>query len=81
MLRNCDLEDRKVNCEYFEKDGLCASYVDYSEVKTARELNCKNDKKMTCCYLCSRQNTCDISCNYLVKPEKIQISARQLTIK
>ena len=59
----------KISCQYLEKDS-CAAVVDNEEVKTARQEDCKNDLETACCYLCSFQNECPISCDYLKSPKK-----------
>jgi hypothetical protein len=60
----------KINCQYLEK-GSCASVVNNEEVKAARQADCKNDLETACCYLCSFQNECPISCDYLEPPKKV----------
>jgi hypothetical protein len=37
--------------------------------KTARQLNCQNQEKTACCYLCTNKKICQINCKYLGNAE------------
>ena len=54
----------KVKCEFL-KDGDCTSIMANDEAKEVRKISCSNDNEQACCYLCSRYQGCEISCNFL----------------
>ena len=54
----------KVKCEFL-KDGNCASILENDEAKEVRKISCNNDNEKACCYLCTRYQGCEISCNFL----------------
>ncbi len=49
-------------CEYFA-DRQCKALVKEGAMK--RDEACLNANRASCCYTCSRKNSCDISCDYL----------------
>ena len=59
------MKEKKNDCQYFKNGNLCAAVLENEEAKAARRLTCENDEETACCYLCSFQKTCDISCRYL----------------
>ncbi len=54
-------------CEYLTIDKLCTAVLESEKAKAKRCANCRNDEKLSCCYLCSFKPECAISCNYLGK--------------
>jgi hypothetical protein len=54
----------KVKCEFL-KDGDCASIASNDEAKEVRKISCSNDNEQACCYLCSRYQGCEISCDFI----------------
>ena len=53
-------------CEFFA-DGQCKALVKEGTMK--RDEACLNANRASCCYRCSRKDSCDISCDYLDDPE------------
>jgi predicted nucleic-acid-binding Zn-ribbon protein len=49
-------------CEFFA-DGQCKALV--KEGTMTRDEACLNANRASCCYECSRKDSCDISCDYL----------------
>ncbi len=49
-------------CEFFA-EGQCKALVKEETMK--RDEACLNANKASCCYTCSRKDSCDISCDYL----------------
>jgi len=62
-------EKKVVLCEYPVDNRLCRSIIVGEEGKIVRKESCINKSKNTCCYLCPHQESCEIGCTYLVKPE------------
>jgi len=50
------------DCEYFDT-GQCKALV--SEGAIVRDESCLNQNKSSCCYRCSRRDSCDVSCDHL----------------
>jgi hypothetical protein len=65
----------KVICEFL-RDGNCFSVMVNDEAKEGRIISCSNSNVQACCYLCTRSQGCEISCNVLVdnksEPRNIQ---------
>jgi hypothetical protein len=59
-----------VNCEFLVNNQFCKSTTENEEGKAARERDCLQAVKNMCCYLCSQQESCEISCVYLDHREK-----------
>ncbi len=53
-------------CEYFD-NGQCGALV--KEGTMSRDESCLNVNRSSCCYRCSRKDSCEISCDYLDDPE------------
>jgi RNase P subunit RPR2 len=49
-------------CEFFA-EGQCKALVKEETMK--RDEACLNANKASCCYTCSRKDSCEISCDYL----------------
>jgi len=56
-------------CEYLIDNFYCKAIDDISEGTAIRKKWCTRIPKNSCCYLCSRQDSCEISCNHLDKGE------------
>ena len=54
----------KVECDFL-KDRSCMSIIENDEAKEVRKISCNNDNEKACCYLCTRYQGCEISCNFL----------------
>jgi len=63
------LSDLANCCEYLTIEKLCSAISESEKAKANRQLRCRNDEKMTCCYLCLSSRECAISCKYLGKNE------------
>jgi len=55
-----------VDCEFLVDNRFCKA-VESEEGHSTRENSCANKSKNSCCYLCSNQDFCETSCNYLGK--------------
>jgi hypothetical protein len=55
-----------INCKYLMDNRLCKSVTEEPEV---RNEVCTNKPKNYCCYLCLKQEKCDISCQFLDSKE------------
>ncbi len=60
-------------CEYFFDHEFCNAVTKDREENLIRQMRrdryCENERRDLCCYLCSFQKSCTISCNYLLKPQ------------
>jgi hypothetical protein len=65
------ISNLKVKCEYLLDNRLCESLTDDQEGQALRRETCVNPSRNTCCYLCDDQKTCEISCDYLGKPDDV----------
>ena len=59
------MSDLAVCCEYLTSEKLCSAVSDSEKAKAARQVRCKNDEKMTCCYICLSRRECAINCRFL----------------
>ena len=68
-----------VCCEYLTSEKLCSAVSDSEKAKAARQVRCKNDEKMTCCYICLFRRECAINCRFLgnIENESQQIGAEK----
>lgn len=70
------------SCEYLTSEKLCLAVSENEKAKTSRQVRCKNEEKMTCCYLCMFVMDCATPCRFLggaenqpqIEPEKAQIN-------
>jgi len=53
-------------CEFFD-NGQCKALV--KEGAMSRDESCLNSNRSSCCYQCSRKDSCEISCDYLDDPK------------
>jgi len=63
-------EKRNVVCEYLVNGRFCGALTEEGEGKQVRSESCTNKAKDSCCYLCSDQESCEISCAYLDTTEE-----------
>jgi len=61
------LADIEVSCEYLTIEKTCTAVSESEKAQAARQRRCANDEKMSCCYLCSLKQKCELSCSYLGK--------------
>jgi hypothetical protein len=57
------------SCEYLTSEKLCLAVSDSEKAKASRQVRCKNEEKMTCCYLCMFVLDCATPCRFLGNPE------------
>jgi hypothetical protein len=77
---DCAMKEGQIDCEYRTKENSCNAVLNNEEAKLARQVSCENDVETTCCYFCTLQNKCEISCNYLGQREST-ISNKKETAK
>jgi len=65
----CNLSALANNCEYLNYDKTCTVFSGTSKANANRQLNCKNEQKTVCCYLCIFRSQCPINCKYLGQTE------------
>ncbi|MDR2203280.1 MAG: hypothetical protein LBE76_03065 [Nitrososphaerota archaeon] len=63
------MSDLANSCEYLTVDKSCVVFSDNSKARANRQLNCKNNQKNACCYLCVFRLQCAICCKYLGQSE------------
>jgi len=62
----------KIKCEHLRRGNECNDVKANKEERLAREKSCRNNwNRLACCYDCTHNLVCEISCKYLVVP-KIQ---------
>lgn len=59
------MSDLTNSCEYLTSEKLCLAVSENEKTKAARQVRCKNDEKMTCCYLCMFVMDCATPCRFL----------------
>ena len=69
----CNLSDLANSCEYLTSEKLCLAVSESEKAKAARELRCRNDEKMTCCYLCMFVLDCSTPCQFLGSNENVPL--------
>ncbi|HLN46450.1 MAG TPA: hypothetical protein VK209_12160 [Candidatus Sulfotelmatobacter sp.] len=63
-------------CEYITTDKMCNAVAENVRAKENRQVKCKKEEKMSCCYLCTLRPRCTISCNYLGSPNVKHVPIR-----
>ena len=53
------------SCEYLTSENLCLAASETEKSRASRQVRCKNDEKMTCCYLCMFVLDCANPCRFL----------------
>jgi hypothetical protein len=73
------LSDLTVCCEYLTSEKLCSAVSDSEKAKAARQVRCKNDEKITCCYICLFRRECALNCRFLgnIENQSQQIEAEK----
>jgi len=61
----CNLSALANNCEHLNYDKTCSVFSGTPKARANRQLNCKNEQKTVCCYLCVFRSHCPINCKYL----------------
>ncbi len=76
------------SCEYLTSEKLCLAVLESEKAKATRQVRCRNDEKMTCCYLCMFVLDCATPCRFLgstenvsqqIDPEKTPINSTALS--
>jgi hypothetical protein len=60
-----NLSDLANSCEYLTSEKLCLAVSESEKAKASRQIRCKNDEKMACCYLCMSVMDCAAPCRFL----------------
>ena len=76
------MSDLANSCEYLTGEKLCLAVSESEKAKAARQVRCKNEEKMTCCYLCMFVLDCATPCRFLGNNENDpqQIDAEKTNI-
>lgn len=76
------MSDLANSCEYITSEKLCLAVSESEKAKAARQVRCKNDEKMTCCYLCMFVLDCANPCRFLggYENEPQQVDAEKTKI-
>jgi hypothetical protein len=53
------------SCEYLTSEKLCLAVSESEKSRASRQVRCKNEEKMTCCYLCMYVLDCANPCRFL----------------
>jgi hypothetical protein len=81
------VSDLANSCEYLTSEKLCLAASESEKSRTSRHVRCKNDEKMTCCYLCMFVLDCANPCRFLggyenepkeVDAEKTKINSSEI---
>lgn len=59
------MSDLASSCEYLTNEKLCIAASESEKSRASRQVRCKNDEKMTCCYLCMFVLDCANPCRFL----------------
>ena len=59
------MSDLANSCEYLTNEKLCLAASENEKSRASRQVRCKNDEKMTCCYLCMFVLDCSNPCRFL----------------
>jgi hypothetical protein len=76
------LSDLANSCEYLTSEKLCLAVSESEKSRASRHVRCKNDEKMTCCYLCMFVLDCAKPCRFLgsYENEPQQVDAEKTKI-
>jgi hypothetical protein len=64
------LANVEVSCEYLTSDKSCTAVSENKKAIAVRQTHCKNDEKLSCCYLCLHRHECPLNCTFLGKMGK-----------
>ena len=59
------MSDLANSCEYLTSEKLCLAASESEKSRASRQVRCKNEEKMTCCYLCMFVLDCANPCRFL----------------
>jgi hypothetical protein len=59
------MSDLASSCEYLTSEKTCFAVSESEKARTIRKVRCRNDEKMTCCYLCMFVLDCPTPCKFL----------------
>jgi hypothetical protein len=59
------MSDLASSCEYLTSEKTCLAVSESEKARTSRHVRCRNDEKMTCCYLCMFVLDCPTPCKFL----------------
>jgi len=59
-------------CPYLEDSKICR-VIDEENGRILREEFCGNEMQDSCCYVCDKQEMCEMSCDLLRKPENVAL--------
>ncbi len=65
------MSDLANSCEYLTSEKLCLAVSDNVKAKASRQVRCKNEEKLTCCYLCMFVFDCATPCRFLGSNESV----------
>ncbi len=71
MQEESNLSDIANCCEYLTSEKLCLAVTDSERAKASRQVRCKNEEKMSCCYHCLFVLDCATPCRFLGNTENI----------
>jgi hypothetical protein len=76
------LSDLANSCEYLTSEKLCLAVSEREKSRASMHVRCKNDEKMTCCYLCMFVLDCANPCRFLegYENETLQVDAEKSKI-
>ena len=76
------MSDLANSCEYLTSEKLCLAVSESEKSRAIRHVRCKNDEKMTCCYLCMFVLDCANPCRFLggYENEPQQVDAEKTKI-
>jgi hypothetical protein len=76
------LSDLANSCEYLTSEKLCLAVSEREKSRASSHVRCKNDEKMTCCYLCMFVLDCANPCRFLggYENEQQQVDAEKTKI-
>jgi len=63
------MSDLASSCEYLTSEKTCLAVSESEKARTSRQVRCRNDEKMTCCYLCMFVLDCPTPCKFLGSSE------------
>jgi hypothetical protein len=64
-----NMSDLANSCEYLTSEKLCLAASESEKARSSRQVRCKNNEKMTCCYLCMFVLDCATPCRFLGNTE------------
>ncbi len=68
-----NLSDLANSCEHLTSEKLCLAVVESEKAQASRQIRCKNNEKMACCYLCMFVLNCATPCHFLGNSENVPL--------